>query len=129
LRRRPEGGGPPIGGSGLNVRPLGAAELELFLALPGRGGSRHPQLPDDFFDMVAAGHYRPAWTWVALRGGRLVARAAWWDAPDGDHPGLLDWFELGPDPDRVDADSTNSPMAAAFERAGYRRFGVQIVLG
>jgi RimJ/RimL family protein N-acetyltransferase len=52
--------------------------------------------------MLAAGHYRPAWTWVALRDGRLVARAAWWGAPDREHPSLLDWFDLGTDPDRVE---------------------------
>ena len=94
---------PPTSGSGLTVRPLIEAEVNLFLALPGHVGSRHPQLPYDFLDMLAAGHYRPGWTWVTLRAGRLVARAAWWGAPDGDHPGLLDWFDLGPDPDRVEA--------------------------
>jgi RimJ/RimL family protein N-acetyltransferase len=90
------------GGSELIVRPLAEGELDLFLSLPGRAGSWHPQLPYDFFDMLAAGHYRPAWTWVALRGGRLVARAAWWGAPDGEHPSLLDWFDLGTDPDCVE---------------------------
>jgi RimJ/RimL family protein N-acetyltransferase len=109
---------PPTSSPGLTVRPLGPAEVELFLALPGRGGSRHPQLGYDFFEMVAAGHYRPAWTWVALRGGRPVARAAWWGAPDGDHPGLLDWFELGPDPDRVEAGARLLRAAGQALRTG-----------
>ena len=90
-------------GAGLIVRPLNEDELDLFLALSGQVGSRHPQLPYNFSDMLAAGHYRPGWTWVALRGGRLVARAAWWGAPNDEHPSLLDWFELGSDPDRVEA--------------------------
>jgi hypothetical protein len=93
---------PPTDRSELIVRPLAEDELDLFLALPGQVGSRHPQLPYDFFDMVAADHYRPGWTWVALRAGRLVARAAWWGAPTSDHPSLLDWFDLGTDPDRVE---------------------------
>ena len=92
----------PTSGASLIVRPLTENELDLFLGLAGRAGSEHPQLDYDFFDMLAAGHYRPAWTWVAVRGGRLVARAAWWGAPDSDHPSLLDWFDLGPDPDRVE---------------------------
>jgi len=29
---------------------------------------------------------------------------------------------------RADTDTTNLPMAAAFERAGYRRFGIRLVL-
>jgi RimJ/RimL family protein N-acetyltransferase len=97
--------------AGLTLRPLAEDELDRFLALPGRVGSRHPQLPYDFFEMVAAGHYRPEWTWVALRADRLVARAAWWGAPDSDHPGLLDWFELGPDPDRVEVGARLLRMA------------------
>lgn len=92
----------PTSGSELIVRPLTEGELDLFLALPGQVGSRHPQLPYDYFDMLAAGHYRPGWTWVALKAGRLVARAAWWGDPNGEHPSLLDWFDLGTDPDRVE---------------------------
>ncbi|GAA5185569.1 hypothetical protein GCM10023322_29870 [Rugosimonospora acidiphila] len=26
------------------------------------------------------GEYRPEWTWIALRDGTVVARAAWWQA-------------------------------------------------
>ena len=33
---------------------------------------------DVFEHGLAAGHYRPAWTWLALDGSRVVARAVWW---------------------------------------------------
>jgi RimJ/RimL family protein N-acetyltransferase len=34
---------------------------------------------EDVFERdLAAGRYRPAWTWLALDGGRVVARAVWW---------------------------------------------------
>ncbi|MDT0450092.1 GNAT family N-acetyltransferase [Streptomyces hesseae] len=40
------------------------------------------------------GEYRPDWTWVALRDGRVVARAAWWGGPDDETPKALDWFDF-----------------------------------
>ncbi|MGY0019445.1 GNAT family N-acetyltransferase [Streptomyces sp. cg35] len=43
------------------------------------------------------GDYDPAWTWVALREGRVVARAAWWGAPDDEKPVNLNWFDVAED--------------------------------
>ncbi len=40
--------------------------------------------------------------WVALRGERLVARAAWWSSGDGAAPSLLDILDVADDPDRID---------------------------
>ena len=40
--------------------------------------------------------------WLALRGGRLVARAAWRGDPESHTPALLDFLDLGDAPDRVD---------------------------
>ena len=84
--------------SDVTVRALRQDDLERFLALgdagygpPGRG----------FLATAAEGHYRPEWTWVAEREGRVVARAAWYGAPDDDHPIALDWFDVAPGPDRV----------------------------
>ncbi|NUL15177.1 GNAT family N-acetyltransferase, partial [Streptomyces lunaelactis] len=34
------------------------------------------------------------WTWVALRDGVVVARAAWWAGPEDDKPLALDWFDF-----------------------------------
>ena len=39
--------------------------------------------------------------WVALRGGQLVARAAWWGSPGTDAPSLLDVLDVGGEPDRI----------------------------
>ncbi|TDE36131.1 N-acetyltransferase [Nonomuraea mesophila] len=83
----------------LTVRPItGRDELDLFTRLP-------YTLNDELADDLLAGRRRPEWTWVALRGDRLVARAAWWCRTGDDAPFLLDVFDLddgGPDDDRVD---------------------------
>ncbi|HLM65818.1 MAG TPA: GNAT family N-acetyltransferase [Acidimicrobiales bacterium] len=79
----------------VTVRPLGPDELGLFPSLAG------PSLGPpgrDFLTTAAEHHYRPEWTWVAERDGAVVARAAWWGAPEDDHPIALDWFDLGPGP-------------------------------
>ena len=89
------------------IRPLADGELDLFLTLDGPAFNPSGR---DFLATAAERHYRPGWTWVAQRGGRVVARAAWWGAPDDDHPIALDWFDLGPDPDRI-------AVAAALLRA------------
>ncbi|MEO3796120.1 GNAT family N-acetyltransferase [Nonomuraea sp. B10E15] len=83
----------------LTVRPItGRDELDLFSRLP-------YVLNEELADDLAAGRRRPQWMWVALRGDRLVARAAWWCQAGDDTPFLLDVFDLddgGPDDDRVD---------------------------
>lgn len=59
---------------------------------------------------------RPEWTWVASGdddgdGGRTVGRVAGWGAPANDQPWILDFFDLGAEPDRVEI------MAALLRRA------------
>jgi RimJ/RimL family protein N-acetyltransferase len=80
--------------TGLVIRPLSEGEEPLFESLsdsglvgPGAFGSRYTA-------MAARGEYRPEWTWVALRDGIVVARAAWWAGPDDDSPVALDWFDF-----------------------------------
>jgi ribosomal protein S18 acetylase RimI-like enzyme len=80
--------------SGLVIRPLTAGEEPLFDSLadpalvgPAAFGARYT-------DIVARGNYRPANTWVALRDGVVVARAAWWGRPDQPAPAVLDWFDF-----------------------------------
>lgn len=82
----------------LTMRPIsGRDEIDLFATLP---YAVNGELADD----LAAGRRRPEWMWVALRGDRLVARAAWWTRPGRDAPLVLDVFDLdGETPDRVDA--------------------------
>jgi ribosomal protein S18 acetylase RimI-like enzyme len=72
-----------------------AAELSSFCALD-------YVLNDELADDLAAGRRRPAWMWVALRGGRLVARAAWWGSGDDAAPSLLDVLDVADDPDRIE---------------------------
>lgn len=97
--------------SNVTIRPLTAAELDRFLTL--EGPSYGPP-GRDFLATAANNHYRPHWTWVAERDGRVVARAAWWGAPDDEHPIALDWFDLGGAPDRV-------AVGAALLRAASER--------
>ena len=77
----------------LVIRPLTAGEEPLFDSLadpalvgPAAFGARYS-------DIAARGNYRPANTWVALRDGVVVARAAWWGRPQ-DTPAVLDWFDF-----------------------------------
>ena len=78
----------------LIIRPLTASEEPLFEslaepALVGPGAFGH-----HYGDRAARGEYRPEWTWIALRGRTVVARAAWWAGPDDDTPVVLDWFDF-----------------------------------
>ncbi|NED94243.1 GNAT family N-acetyltransferase [Phytoactinopolyspora alkaliphila] len=83
------------------IRPLAAGELPLFneYSVPSTTGVGARSRTFDEF--VAAGDYRPAWTWVALRDSEVIARAAFWGPPDSPHPYSLDWFDCGSGPDRV----------------------------
>ncbi|MFF0226820.1 GNAT family N-acetyltransferase [Streptomyces sp. NPDC004629] len=38
--------------------------------------------------------HRPDWKRVALRDGRVVARAAWWGGPDDARPRAVNWFDV-----------------------------------
>jgi RimJ/RimL family protein N-acetyltransferase len=71
----------------LTLRPIsGREELDLFSRLP-------YVLNEELAGDLDAGRRRPEWMWVALRGDRLVARAAWWSRPQDDAPFLLDVFD------------------------------------
>jgi ribosomal protein S18 acetylase RimI-like enzyme len=84
----------------LTMRPItGRQELGLFSRLP------YP-LNEELADDLATARRRPEWMWVAMRGDRLLARAAWWCRPGGDAPLILDVLDLddsAPAPERVDA--------------------------
>ncbi|MEE1791935.1 GNAT family N-acetyltransferase [Streptomyces sp. BE308] len=81
----------------LTVRPLaGPQELDLFHRLS-------YVLDHELADDLATGRRRPEWMWVALRGERVVARAAWWTSEEGGQPLALDFFDLDdtlPEPER-----------------------------
>jgi ribosomal protein S18 acetylase RimI-like enzyme len=78
----------------LVVRPLFAGEEELFLSLTEPALVGVQSTGRDYRELTALGQYRPEWTWVALRGDRVVARAAWWAGPQDDKPIALDWLDF-----------------------------------
>jgi ribosomal protein S18 acetylase RimI-like enzyme len=76
------------------VRPLLAGEEELFLSLVEPALVGIQSVGRDYRELTERREYRPEWTWVALRGDRVVARAAWWGAPEEDEPKALDWLDF-----------------------------------
>jgi RimJ/RimL family protein N-acetyltransferase len=78
----------------LVIRPLEPGDEELFLSLPDRGLVGVARFGRDYHEFLAKHEYRPEWTWVALRGGETVARAAWWGGPQDSEPRTLDWFDF-----------------------------------
>ncbi|MGX6605094.1 GNAT family N-acetyltransferase [Micromonosporaceae bacterium Da 78-11] len=73
---------------GLIIRPIaGPEELDLFNQLP-------YELNEELAADLAEGRRRPSWMWVALRGDRLLARAAWRGRANTDEPFLLDIFDV-----------------------------------
>jgi len=80
------------------IRPLRAGEHKLFQSMPEPPFVGAALLGRDFAETMAARQYRPEWTWVALDGETVIARAAWWGGPDDSAPVALDWFDPGTDP-------------------------------
>jgi RimJ/RimL family protein N-acetyltransferase len=76
------------------LRPLDAGEADLFLSMPDPALVGAAWAGRDFRAFLADRQYRPEWTWVAMRGDRVVARAAWWGGPSDDAPLSLDWFDV-----------------------------------
>jgi GNAT superfamily N-acetyltransferase len=79
--------------SDLIVRPLAAGESELFNSVPESGVGR-ALLGHAFATTDADGEYRPEWSWIAQRDGRVVARAAWWGKPEDAEPVALDYLDF-----------------------------------
>ena len=80
----------------LVVRPLVAGEEELFDSMP----DPLPQLRQvGYADGIAGGGYRPERTWIALRAGRVVGRAAWALPPGSVGDPWLERFDLATTPE------------------------------
>ncbi|GAA3867731.1 GNAT family N-acetyltransferase [Streptomyces sedi] len=86
----------------LVIRPLAEGETaDVFrsltpavpdTALVGRSLLPYPR---NLFELASAGgEYRPGWSWVALRDGVVVARAAYWGAPADELPKVLEHFDF-----------------------------------
>ncbi|MEU4471976.1 acetyltransferase [Micromonospora sp. NPDC023888] len=80
----------------LVIRPLVAGEENLFDSMP----DPLPQLRQvGYADGIAGGGYRPETTWVALRAGRVVGRAAWLLPPGAVGAPWLERFDLDAEPE------------------------------
>lgn len=97
----------------LVIRALREGEFDLFDSLADPGLVGFAAFGEPFHVKAAQGGYRPEWTWVALRDGLVVARAAWWAGPDDDAPLALDWLDF------TDADAAAALLRAAPLRAPY----------
>jgi hypothetical protein len=87
--------------SALVVRPIGPDELDLFTSFADTSplGLKPP------LAMYLGGlhqWYRPEWSWVALRDGRVVARVAFSGPPDAELPVAMGSLEIGTRPDRLE---------------------------
>ena len=72
----------------LTIRPItGPDELDLFNRFP-------HQFSEELAGDLRDGRRRPGWLWIALRDGRLAARAGWWARPGNEHPDALDILDL-----------------------------------
>ncbi|OEU86174.1 GCN5 family acetyltransferase [Streptomyces abyssalis] len=81
----------------LVVRTLAESEArDVFTSLPDPGLVGGALLGRPYTTVHEGGEYRPEWTWVAEREGRVVARAALWAGPADQQPLLIDWFDFEP---------------------------------
>lgn len=70
-----------------------ATELFNSLQDPGLVGRSVLASPQNVYRTRAeGGDQRPEWSWVALRGGEVVARVAYWGGPDDTEPVVMEWF-------------------------------------
>jgi RimJ/RimL family protein N-acetyltransferase len=78
----------------LVIRPLVAGEEHVFERFGAGPEIGLPVSGRTYRETVAKRHFRPEWTWVALDGDRVVARAAWWGGPEDDEPCALDVLDF-----------------------------------
>ncbi|MDX3055871.1 GNAT family N-acetyltransferase [Streptomyces sp. NE06-03E] len=76
------------------IRPLTPSDAHLFHSLQGPSLVGRAAFGHRYVPVHEGGEYRPEWTWVALRDGVVVARAAWWGGPDDTEPVLLNYFDF-----------------------------------
>ncbi|MET0235268.1 MAG: GNAT family N-acetyltransferase [Kibdelosporangium sp.] len=97
----------------LVVRPLEAGEEHLFDTYAQPDVVGFAVFGRTYREFRAKNEYRPEWTWVALRGDRVVARAAWWAGPGDTAPLTLDWLDFE-DPEAGIALLNAAPFKAEY---------------
>jgi RimJ/RimL family protein N-acetyltransferase len=101
----------------LVIRSLAAGDEHLFDAYDGPvfGGP----IGRTYRELAGKNEYRPEWTWVALRDGAVIARAAWWAGPEDKEPEALDWLDL--------RDGDQDAAVALLEAAPYHcEYGLRL---
>jgi len=102
--------------SDLQFRPLVAGESDLFTSLPGTDLVGRSLTGHTFATLDAGGEYRPEWSWVALREGTVVARAAWWGKEGDAQPMALDWLDFAPGEEAAAAELLRAaPLYAEYD--------------
>ncbi|MGW7284152.1 GNAT family N-acetyltransferase [Streptomyces sp. NPDC054847] len=97
------------------IRALGESDAHLFGTLPDPLGVGRA---------LSRATHRPDWKRVALRDGKVVARAAWWGGPDDTSPVNVNWFDVAEGEEEAGAELLRtSPFQVEYELilpAGWR---------
>ncbi|MDI3402285.1 GNAT family N-acetyltransferase [Streptomyces cavernicola] len=78
----------------LVIRALTEADAHLFNSLADPGLVGRALMGVEYRTRASGGDYLPEWTYVALRDGKVVARAAFWGSPQDTEPLNLNWFDF-----------------------------------
>ncbi|MCX4820040.1 GNAT family N-acetyltransferase [Streptomyces sp. NBC_01142] len=91
----------------LVIRALTSSDAHLFDTLPD---------PLGVGSALALATHRPDWKRVALRDGKVVARAAWWGGPDDESPVNVNWFDVAEGEEEAGAELLRtSPFQVEYE--------------
>ncbi|MFH8515390.1 GNAT family N-acetyltransferase [Streptomyces gelaticus] len=102
--------------TGLVIRALAESDAHLFHTLQGRDLVGRAAFGHRYATVHNGGDYRPEWTWIALRDGVVVARAAWWAGPRDTEPMLLNWFDFADGEEAAGAELLRrAPLYAEYE--------------
>ncbi|MFD4690376.1 GNAT family N-acetyltransferase [Streptomyces sp. NPDC058463] len=106
------------------IRALTQSDAHLFDSLQGPCLVGRAAFGHRYATVHDGGEYRPEWTWVALRDGVVVARAAWWGGPDDTEPVLVNYFDFAEGEDEAAAELLRrAPWSVEYELivpAGWR---------
>lgn len=98
------------------IRSLTRSDAHLFTSLQDPGLVGRAAFGHRYATVAEGGEYRPEWTWVALRDGVVVARAAWWGGPEDTEPVLLNWFDFAEGEDAAGAELLRrAPWSLEYE--------------
>jgi ribosomal protein S18 acetylase RimI-like enzyme len=103
----------------LHIRRAAPADVSLLLGWQSEEPVEWTK-PDQLSEELATRSYRPEWSWVAERDGRMVGRALWWGPEDADRPVTLDCLTVS---SALAAAGDAGAVGAALIRAGLDALG------